>query len=168
MPFHHPSEAIAVIVELDRDVVREVVPLKIPNRPKMRLQADDLLQHRRIAAPIFFHLVVVGTFPKQQHRDSVQAQRGKLDGRTGRIDIPQARFADPIFVVVAQLCQITAGRTMAAAIDRGRVPEFVNRKAQYGNRQYIAQLAVKISTLGHRATSRIRRNKNPAIKAASI
>ena len=165
--FHHPGKPIAVIVEFNRDVVRQIVPLKIPHRPKVRLQADNLLQRRRVAAPIFLHLIVVGAFPQQQHGHAVQAQRGQFDRRAGRIDIAQAGFADPIFFIVAQPGELAAGRSLPGAIDRGRVPQFINRKTQHGNSQHISQLAVKTSTLIHRATSRIRRNKNPAMNAAS-
>ena len=45
--------AVAVVVELDRDVVRQVPGLELPERDEVRLQLGELLERGGEVGPVF-------------------------------------------------------------------------------------------------------------------
>ena len=92
--FDDPMIAIAVVVELDGDVVGKVPGEMDPDRNEMRLDDGDLVERGFVFRPIFLHLVFVRFFPKHERRHAAEAQGGEFDGLAGGIDFAELRLAE--------------------------------------------------------------------------
>ena len=86
---HHPGIAVVVVVEFNRNIVREVVRLKVPDRIKVGLQFGHLLEHRREIRPVLDLFVVVGPIPEECHSDILEAQRCQSHRLAGRIHLAE-------------------------------------------------------------------------------
>ena len=94
-PLHHPGIAIVVVVELDRDVVREVVGLEVPHGIEVRLELRHLLERGREIRPILHLFVVVGPVPEERHSDVLEPERRQTDRLARGIDIAEIRLGEP-------------------------------------------------------------------------
>ena len=87
--FLHPRISKLEIIVFDRDVVRQVVRLILPNLDEMRLKLHQLVHSANELFPLFGFLVVVGFHQQDIGRDSFHAQGRQLHRLAGRIDFPK-------------------------------------------------------------------------------
>ena len=145
--------AVAVVVELDRHVVRQVVRLEFPDRDVIRLDLGHLVEGGRHLAEVVHLLVVVGSRPKDVRGDTAHAERGQAHRFAGRIDIAQIRLRE--FVFVAQLRELAARQSVAFAVDAGRLAEQEQRVQKQADRDEIADLPGERRAEVHAAISRV-------------
>ena len=154
----HPVVAVAVVVELDGNVVGQVPALEPPDGDEVGLEADDLFQGGGKGGPVFGFLVFVGLHPHDVGRDSAHAQRGQLDRFAGRIDFSQVGLTE--LVLFAQLGELAAGRAFAPfLVPSGRLAQIGQWQQQKQDRRGISHFVPNGAALIHLATSRVFRKK---------
>ena len=159
-PANHIKVSIVIVIKLDRQVVRQVPRLMLPNGNKVRLQLGDLFQRGRIARPVFDLLIVICLLPQQSRCHASHTERRQPNRLAGRIDFAQVRLAQ--IAVGAQLCQFAAKAPFSVRrgeIAHRRAAQPRQRKQQDGDRQTVARFAIERLSLTHLATSRVRKKK---------
>jgi hypothetical protein len=92
-----PQVAVAEIIELGGNVVRKIVPLKLPDREKVGLELRDLVERGGEVVPVFLLLVLVRFLPQDVRRDAAESESGNfIDSLAGSIS-PEIGLSQIVF-----------------------------------------------------------------------
>ena len=148
-PFFDPFVALAIVFELRRYVVAQVVSLVLPDADHVGLEQSDLVECRAESVKELLLLVMVCLHPQHGRCDPPHPQGGKFHALAGWIEFPEIGLADR--VTTAQFRNLSRTlRRWLAQVKQG--------EEQCHHREDVDDLSTQ-RTIVHAAISRVLRKK---------